>query len=36
MDAFTTGILSLLGFFSIVTFGSVYLYSKSQRNQAEE
>lgn len=31
MDAFTIAMLSLLTFFTVVTFGSLYLYNKSQK-----
>lgn len=35
MDAFTIAMLSLLAFFTVVTFGSLYLYNKSQKNGSE-
>lgn len=36
MDAFTIGMLSLLAFFTVVTFGSLYLYNKSRKNGTEQ
>lgn len=35
MDAFTIAMLSLLAFFTVVTFGSLYLYNKSRKNSSE-
>ncbi|GIC15330.1 putative membrane protein [Vibrio cholerae] len=36
MDAFTIAMLSLLAFFTIVTFGSLYLYNKHNQNRADQ
>ncbi len=35
MDAFTIGMLSLLAFFTVVTFGSLYLYNKPRKSGTE-
>jgi len=34
MDAFTLGMLGLLGFFTVVTFGSLYLYNEKQKEES--
>lgn len=36
VDAFTIAMLSLLAFFTIVTFGSLYLYNKHNQNRSDQ